>query len=217
MLVNIGDWLDRKSAAAGDFDDSGAMVSFQAYQAADAYVRRLSPLVGERGARRKGKRVGIVVVTPDRGAHGRYAARILGALSRKIHDLETEGLGVELTAIGQLAGDFVAGAGLPIKSSIEKIRSGSKLEGLIGALNSHAEGYVAGRLRAIYLVHAGFIESANSGIVVDRVLPLDPDSVAHDGADEALAPDIVRRYIEAVVLRSVCETITLQAVLAAGD
>lgn len=218
-LADVAQWLERhaRSRVAHPLDAHKALAAYQAYEAARTYAERLQGLVAERSRRRSGRKVGLIVVTPDGAAHGKYVAAILGELARRIEEFRGDGLESTVTTVGELAKVYGRTAQLPIASSIDRLYTASRLEGLIGILKTQCDDYLAGRTRAIYIVHASFIEPERQGVAFERVLPVDAAAGMSPRADEALRADIVRRYLEGMVLRSVSETLALEAALADGN
>lgn len=215
-LAEIAQWLERRAqddhAGAGDSDR--ILAAYQAYEAARSYAQRLKALLAECPRRRSGRRVGVIVVTPDSGAHARYAANVLGVLAQNIAAIRTDGLEPLVTTVGELATAYCRSAEVLVTSSVERLYTASKLEGLIGALKTQSDDFLAGRSRAVFLVHANFVRPGCQEVVCERLLPIAADGARPGRMEPALRADLVRRYVEGAALRSVCETLALEATLA---
>ncbi|KXK40304.1 MULTISPECIES: F0F1 ATP synthase subunit gamma [Nitrosomonas] len=167
------------------------------------------------------KRVGIIVVTSDKGLCGGLNTNVLRRALNEIRTWETEGNHVDACCIGNKGLGFMSRLGTQVISQITGLGDAPNMERLIGAVKVVLDAYTEGQLDRVYIFYNRFINTMKQMPVMEQLLPLTDDRISsEDGeARPARAPwdyiyepeakpvidDIMVRYIEALVYQAVAE------------
>ena len=165
------------------------------------------------------KKVGMIVVTTDKGLCGGLNTNILRAVTTKMRELQAEGTSVEAVAIGNKGFGFLNRIGAKVVSHAIQLGDAPQLEKLIGPVKVMLDEFVAGRLDAVYLCFTQFINTMKQEPQVQQLLPLSAAQLeqsaaekAHYGSDYLYEPDaptvideLMTRYIEALVYQAVAD------------
>jgi F-type H+-transporting ATPase subunit gamma len=162
------------------------------------------------------KTAGFIVVTTDKGLCGGMNTNVLRAVTNKIRDLQTQGMGVEAVAIGNKGLGFLNRVGAKVVSHVTQLGDTPHLERLIGPVKVLLDAYTRGEINAVYLSYTKFINTMKQESVVEQLLPLSSEALEPaQGANDwdyiyepdaqAVIDDLLLRYIEALVYQSVAE------------
>ncbi len=162
------------------------------------------------------KTAGFVVVTTDKGLCGGLNTNALRALTNKIRDAQSAGLGIEAVAIGNKGFGFLNRIGAKVVSHATQLGDTPHLDKLIGPVKVMLDAYESGKLKAVYLCYTRFINTMSQEAVVEQLLPLTADRLQADkgqhGWDYIYEPDaqtviddLLVRYVEALVYQAVAE------------
>ena len=160
------------------------------------------------------KRVGIIVVTTDKGLCGGLNTNALRLAMNKIKELETQGEEIEVCTIGNKGLGFMQRLGAQISSQVTGLGDKPHMDNLIGAVKVMLDGYTNDRFDRLLIIYTKFINTMKQEAVVEQVLPLAGDAlVAPAGTwDYIYEPDaqgvldqVLTRYIEALIYQSVAE------------
>jgi F-type H+-transporting ATPase subunit gamma len=162
------------------------------------------------------KTAGFIVVTTDKGLCGGMNTNVLRAVTNKIRDLQTQGMGVEAVAIGNKGLGFLNRVGAKVVSHVTQLGDTPHLERLIGPVKVLLDAYTRGEINAVYLSYTKFINTMKQESVVEQLLPLSSEALEPaQGANDwdyiyepdaqTVIDDLLLRYIEALVYQSVAE------------
>ncbi len=165
------------------------------------------------------KKVGIIVVTTDKGLCGGLNTNILRAVTTKMRELQGEGVGVEAVAIGNKGFGFLNRIGAKVVSHAIQLGDAPQLEKLIGPVKVMLDAFVAGQLDAVYLCYTQFINTMKQEPQVQKLLPLSADHLQQTAAEKAqygwdylyepdaptVIDELLTRYIEALVYQAVAD------------
>ena len=175
------------------------------------------------------KRIGIIVVTSDKGLCGGLNTNILRLALAKIKAWEGEGEQIEVCCIGNKSLGFMTRLGANVVSNVVGLGDAPHLEKLIGAVKVILDGYNEDRFDQVYIFYTRFINAMKQEPIMEKLLPLsdaqlqggegkESDSKAHEGAAgtwdyiyepdaKTVIDDIMVRYIEALIYQSLTENI----------
>ena len=131
------------------------------------------------------KKVGMIVVTTDKGLCGGLNTNILRAVTTKMRELQAEGTSVEAVAIGNKGFGFLNRIGAKVVSHAIQLGDAPQLEKLIGPVKVMLDEFVAGRLDAVYLCFTQFINTMKQEPQVQQLLPLSSAHLAQSAAEKA--------------------------------
>ena len=162
------------------------------------------------------KRVGIIVVTTDKGLCGGLNTNVLRLVTNKVRELEGQGIKAEAVAIGNKGLGFLNRIGAKVVSSAVQLGDTPHLEKLIGPVKVLLDEYQEGKLDAVYLFYTKFINTMKQEPKLDLLLPLSSERMEADknshSWDYIYEPDaqsvideLLVRYVEALIYQAVAE------------
>lgn len=162
------------------------------------------------------KKVGLVVVTTDKGLCGGLNTNVLRLVTTKMRELEGMGLSIEAVAVGNKGLGFLNRIGAKVVSHAVQLGDAPHLEKLIGPVKVLLDAYQEGKLDAIYLGYTKFINTMKQEPVLEQLLPLTADKMAADKSSHAwdylyepdaatVIDELLVRYVEAIIYQAVAE------------
>jgi F-type H+-transporting ATPase subunit gamma len=160
------------------------------------------------------KRVGIIVVTTDKGLCGALNTNVLRMVLNQYKEWQTQGEEVEVCALGNKALGFMQRLGANIVSHVVQLGDRPQMDKLIGAIKVMLDGYTNNRFDRLLISYTRFINTMKQEPVVEQLLPLTGDSLgAPTGTwDYLYEPDarvvldqVLSRYIESIIFQAVAE------------
>jgi F-type H+-transporting ATPase subunit gamma len=168
------------------------------------------------------KRVGIIVVTADKGLCGGLNTNVLRLALSRIREWEAQGEQIEACAIGGKGFGFLQRLGANIVSHVVGIGDRPQMDSLIGAVKVMLDGYIENRFDRLLIFYTRFINTMKQEPVMEQLLPLSAEqiSVSQEAAsatptgtwDYLYEPDAglvleetLKRYIEALIYQAVAE------------
>ncbi|MBI1773308.1 MAG: F0F1 ATP synthase subunit gamma [Burkholderiales bacterium] len=162
------------------------------------------------------KKVGVIVVTTDKGLCGGLNTNVLRLVTSKMRELEGKGSKIEAVAIGNKGLGFLNRVGAQVVSHVTQLGDTPHLDKLIGPVKVLLDAYQEGKLDAVYLSYTRFINTMKQEPVMEQLLPLTADRLttekhAHTW-DYLYEPDaatvideLLIRYVEALIFQAVAE------------
>ena len=135
-------------------------------------------------ARESVKRVGLIVVTSDKGLCGGLNSNVLRATLGKLKEWESAGVQVDITCIGSKGFGFLQRAGAKVVSHVSGLGDTPHLEKLIGPVKVLLDAYARGEVSAVHLSYTRFINTMKQEPVVERASLCFggiPDEITHVG------------------------------------
>ena len=161
------------------------------------------------------KRIGLIVVTTDKGLCGGLNTNILRQLTNSMRQWEQEGVGeFQVTCIGNKGFGFMQRLGAKVVSHVVQIGDTPHLEKLIGAIKVMIDAFQNGELDAVHIAYTRFINTMKQEPVIEQLLPLSGERLGTpDHAwDYAYEPDaqvvldyMMVRYVESLIYQAVAE------------
>lgn len=170
---------------------------------------------------REVKRIGIIVVTTDRGLCGGLNANLLRETIRTVRDWKEQGKEVDVAVIGRKGQAFFRRVGGNVLGSIEHIGDAPGISDLIGVVKIMTDAFYNGTIDALHIVYNEFVNTMTQKPLVKQLLPLpkaedDSKTMGHhwdyiyepDAKD--LLDELLGRYIELQVYQGVVENIACE-------
>jgi F-type H+-transporting ATPase subunit gamma len=161
------------------------------------------------------KKVGIIVVTTDKGLCGGLNTNVLRGVTIKLRELEASGQTADIVAIGNKGLGFANRIGAKVVSHATQLGDTPHLEKLIGPVKVVLDAYAAGELESVYLCFTRFINTMKQEAMVEQLLPLKADSLKSESTHQwdyiyepdpvAVIDELLVRYVEAQVYQAVAE------------
>jgi F-type H+-transporting ATPase subunit gamma len=160
------------------------------------------------------KKVGIIVVTADKGLCGGLNTNVLRMALAKMREWEAQGESFEVCCIGNKGLGFMQRLGANVVSHVVGLGDKPHMERLIGALKIMLDGYIEDRFDRLQIFYTKFVNTMKQEPVMEQLLPLSGERLgAPEGSwDYIYEPDAksvldqtLTRYIEALIYQSVTE------------
>ena len=163
------------------------------------------------------KRVGLIVVTTDKGLCGGLNTNVLRIALNNLREWEGKGCrDIRVSAIGSKGLGFMQRLGARVVSNVTQLGDTPHLEKLIGPVKVMLDAFQAGELDAVYIAYTRFINTMKQEPVMEQLLPLSGEALrpTEHGWDyiyepdaRAVIDDLLVRYVEALVYQSVSENL----------
>ncbi len=166
------------------------------------------------------RRVGILLVTSDKGLCGGLNANVLKQLFAKVQECQEQNIGVEVCCFGSKGLAACERAQLDVVSSAVDLGDTPKAERIIGPVRVLIERYLAGEIDAVYIVYSKFVNTMRQEASLETLLPIGSEALSTENQDGTQSsameyvyePDpvsvlefLVRRYLESVVYQAMCD------------
>ena len=165
------------------------------------------------------KRVGLVIVSTDRGLCGGLNSNLFREVLRRLRAWQDQGVELDLSLIGNKAVGFFARVGGNIIAQATHIGDQPGVEDLIGSVKVMLDAYMEGTIDELYLVSNEFVNSMTQTPTLEQLLPIQPgeDEELKHHWDYIYEPDakdvldqLLQRYIESLVYQGVVENIACE-------
>jgi F-type H+-transporting ATPase subunit gamma len=162
------------------------------------------------------KNAGLIVVTTDKGLCGGLNTNVLRAVTHKLKDMDAQGVGNQVVAIGNKGLGFLNRHGAKVIAHATGLGDTPHLDRLLGAIKVLLEEYSDGRINAVYLCYTRFINTMKQEPVIEQLLPLTPEHFKREPGSHAwdyiyepdaktVIDDLLTRYVEALIYQAVAE------------
>lgn len=172
------------------------------------------------------KRVGIIVVTSDKGLCGGLNTNVLRRALKEMKSWEADKEEFEVCCIGNKGLGFMGRVGAKVISQVVALGDTPDMEKLIGAVKVVLDGYTEDRFDRVFIFYNRFINTMKQEPVMEQLLPLTDerikgDTEAGDGQSgntawdyiyepeaKPVIDDIMVRYVEALIYQAVTENMS---------
>ena len=161
------------------------------------------------------KRVGIIVVTTDKGLCGGMNTNVLRLALNTMKEWDGKGATeIRVAAIGNKGLGFMQRMGAKVVSQVTQLGDTPHLEKLIGPVKVMIDAFQAGELDAVYLSFTRFINTMKQEPVLEQLLPLTGDRLGtpegtwdylYEPDPQVVIDELLVRYVEALVYQAVAE------------
>jgi F-type H+-transporting ATPase subunit gamma len=167
------------------------------------------------------KRIGLIVITSDRGLCGGLNANLLREGLRTTRLWKEKGHEVDIAVVGRKGQAFFKRVGGNILGSVEHLGDTPGITDLIGIVKVMVDAYYNGTIDALHIVYNEFVNTMTQKPLVKQLLPLpkseeDASTLGHHW-DYIYEPDakelldaLLERYIELQVYQAVVENIACE-------
>ena len=164
--------------------------------------------------RDSGKRVGIIVVTADKGLCGGLNTNVLRMVLGSMRQWEAEGESFEVCCIGNKGLGFMQRLGANVVSYVTGMGDKPHMEKLIGALKHMLDGYIQDRFDRLIIYYTKFINTMKQEPVMEQLLPLSGERLGspegswdylYEPDAKAVLDQTLTRYVEALIYQAVTE------------
>jgi F-type H+-transporting ATPase subunit gamma len=163
------------------------------------------------------KKVGIIIVTTDKGLCGGLNTNVQRLALNQIKQWESEGEAFEVCCIGNKGLSLMQRLGANIVSQVTQIGDRPHMERLIGAVKVMLDGYTEDRFDRLMIFYTKFINTMKQEPVCEQLLPLTGDKLGvpegswdyiYEPEAKGVLDQVLTRYIEAIVYQAVAENMS---------
>ncbi|HET7922083.1 MAG TPA: F0F1 ATP synthase subunit gamma [Gammaproteobacteria bacterium] len=163
---------------------------------------------------REVKRVGIIVISTDRGLCGGLNVNLFKATVAQVREWRNQGVEVEFCVIGAKAGSFFRRFGGKVRAQAAHLGDTPHLNDLIGTVKVMLDAYRNGEIDRLFLINNEFINTMSQKPVVEQLLPVlgieDPELQSHwdylyEPEARELLDSVLMRYVESQVYQGTVE------------
>lgn len=161
------------------------------------------------------KRVGIIVISSDRGLCGGLNANLFRRVLNELQAWSSNGIEVDICTIGGKAASFFSGINARLIGQVSKLGDAPHQHDIIGVIKIMLDAYGQGEIDELYVVSNEFVNTMTQRPVVEKLLPISGESTEEEpqgrwdylyepGAKEVLDHLLVR-YVESIVYQGLVE------------
>ncbi len=160
------------------------------------------------------KRIGIIVITTDKGLCGGLNTNVLRLALNRMKEWESQGESFEVCAIGNKGLGFMQRLGANVVSNVVGLGDQPHMDKLIGAIKVMLDGYSQDRFDRLMIFYTKFINTMKQEPVMEQLLPLSGEQLGvptgawdyiYEPEAKMVLDQVLRRYIEALVYQAVSE------------
>ena len=160
------------------------------------------------------KRVGLIVITTDKGLCGALNTNLLRLTLNQYKAWQAEGEGIDVCAIGNKGFGFMQRLGANIVAHAVQIGDRPQMDKLIGTIKVMLDGYTQDKFDRVVIAYTRFLNTMKQEPVMEQLLPLSgerlgaPETVwdyLYEPEAKAVLDQVMTRYIEAIIFQAVAE------------
>jgi F-type H+-transporting ATPase subunit gamma len=162
------------------------------------------------------KRVGMIVISTDRGLCGGLNVNLFKRVITEISGWKEKGVETDLVLVGSKAVQFFRRLGGSVLGTATHLGDQPQINDLIGSIKIMLDAYDDGKIDRLYVLHNNFISAMNQKPTTQQILPAvgigteQEDLQAawdyiYEPDAEGLLDDVLMRYIESQVYRGTVE------------
>ncbi len=162
------------------------------------------------------KRAGFILITTDKGLCGGLNTNSLKVFFSKVHEYKSQGIGVDICALGSKGLAACQRAQLNVAASAVQLGDTPKMERLIGSLRVLMNKFTSGEIDVVHIVYTRFINTMRQEPTIEQLLPLKTGEIIESATkfqqQYVYEPDpntvldfLLRRYTESILYQAVCD------------
>ncbi len=199
-------------------------------KAARPYAEKIAEVVGHLGnshpeykhpflQHRKIKKVGLIVVSTDRGLCGGLNINLFKKALNELEQWEQQGIGFDVVTYGGKGLSFFKRLGAKIIAETSHLGDRPEITDIIGAVQALLQNFESGEIDAIYLLGNEFVNTMTQQPRLQQLVPVVPaddpelkhhwDYIYEPDAKEVL-DQLLDRYVESEVYSAVVENVACE-------
>jgi F-type H+-transporting ATPase subunit gamma len=160
------------------------------------------------------KRVGLIVITTDKGLCGALNTNLLRMVLAQYKSWQGEGEEVDVCCLGNKGLGFMQRLGANVISHAVQLGDRPQMDRLIGAVKVMLDGYARDRFDRVLIAYTRFINTMKQEPIIEQLLPLSgkrmgaPEGVwdyLYEPEAKPVLDQVLVRYIEAIIFQAVAE------------
>lgn len=165
--------------------------------------------------KREVKRVGIIVISSDRGLCGGLNANLFRKTLTQLTEWEKASVEVDVCAIGTKASGFFSGLKGNLVGQATKLGDTPHLQDIVGIIKIMLDAYLEGKIDELHVVYNEFVNTMTQRPTSTKLLPVAAEEIEEGLGghwDYIYEPDakevldhLLTRYIESIVFQGLVE------------
>ncbi len=161
------------------------------------------------------KRVGVILVSSDRGLCGGLNANLFRKVLMRFKGWENDQIEIDVCTIGNKGASFFSGINANITGQIAKLGDTPHIDEIIGIIKVMLDAFYQGTIDELYVASNEFVNTMTQKPTINRLLPVVESELEQDLAghwDYLYEPDakevldnLMSRYIESIVYQGLVE------------
>ncbi|MDO8334568.1 MAG: F0F1 ATP synthase subunit gamma [Nitrosomonas sp.] len=167
------------------------------------------------------KRIGIVIVTSDKGLCGGLNTNVLRKVIGQMKIWQAENEQIEVCCIGNKGLGFMSRINANVISQVVGLGDTPDMSRLIGAVKVVLDGYSQDKFDKVYIFYNRFINTMKQEPIMEQLLPLTDERIKSEEINDekqrltwdyiyepeakSVIDDIMIRYVEALIYQAVTE------------
>jgi F-type H+-transporting ATPase subunit gamma len=161
------------------------------------------------------KRIGLIVVTTDKGLCGGLNTNVLRMLVASMREWQGKGADeIRVTCVGNKGLGFMQRMGAKVVSNVTHLGDTPHLEKLIGPVKVMIDAVQNGELDRVYIAYTRFVNTMRQEPVVEQLLPLTGERLGtpqgnwdylYEPEARVVVDELLIRYVEALIYQAVAE------------
>jgi F-type H+-transporting ATPase subunit gamma len=160
------------------------------------------------------KRIGIIVVTADKGLCGGLNTNVLRLALNRMKEWGSQGEGFEVCAIGNRGLGFMQRLGADVVSHVVGLGDRPHMDKLIGAIKVMLDGYTQDRFDRLMIFYTKFVNTMKQEPVMEQLLPLSGERLGvptgvwdyiYEPEAKTVLDQVLTRYTETLIYQAVSE------------
>jgi F-type H+-transporting ATPase subunit gamma len=170
----------------------------------------IHPLLQQRPVRR----VGIILITADKGLCGSMNSNVIRRSTRFMLDEVAAPDGFSVVTVGRKGRDFMVRYGRPVIAEFVNYGDRPSPDYVVPIARVVTDEYASGRIDALHLIYSEFVNTLIQKPIVVPLLPLQPAEVTgppleyiYEPSPAVVLSQLVPRYIEARLYQAMLESV----------
>ena len=160
------------------------------------------------------KRIGIIVITTDKGLCGALNTNVLRLVLNKYKEWQSEGEEVDACCLGGKGLGFMQRLGVNVVSNVAGLGDRPNLERLVGAVKVMLDGYASDKFDRLLMFSTRFINTMKQEPTMEQILPLSGERLGapegtwdyiYEPEAKAVLDQVLTRYMESIIYQAVAE------------
>lgn len=165
------------------------------------------------------KRVGVVVITSDRGLCGGLNANLLRRLIGRVKEWQTAGTDVSYSVIGSKGASFFKSFGGNLLATKSGLGDKPHVTDLIGSVKVMLDAYEQGNIDELWLMSNEFVNTMTQKPTMHRMLPIAQEDVTaskghwdylYEPEAKEVLDALLKRYVESMVYTATVENVACE-------
>lgn len=160
-------------------------------------------------------KVGVLLITGDRGLAGAYNGNIIRRVAERIAEWEGDRKEIRVVTVGKKGRDWMLRHGPPLRAEFTGLRERPTSYDVAPIANVVIEDFITGVYNAVYVAFTGFVNTIRQEPTIRKLLPIvaaqptvpmPPDYIFEPNV-EAVLNEVLRGLTELQILQAIYESI----------